>query len=341
MAASSASSSSSSASDDESKDSDTDGEHGHDHEHGTRATGAHATSSIHRGFYRALPLYLDAANTGCATTLKVRLRGLGTLRNGGIFVAASSIRGAGRGLFTGRAFVKDSFVCLFGGSVIWAQEARRASEPVHHAREAGNGYLMDGGAMAALFKPATLEWCERERRKSPAQRRKLLPLSATGRFSSSPCSPRSSPSLSFLPSLLAFSLSSPPSSLLPVVSARTLRRMIDGWLLLLSVDPVLVEQAMDGGAGFMGNTAAAREQNVRILYLDPIGGAWPSYPRVMALQAKFDLPPNTEVLQPYNIPGSTSNGTANSANGIDLACMPACLPALCPEFLSPSCSADC
>lgn len=179
-----ATSSDSSASDDESNKGESESEpepepeHG-GHEHGTRAN-ACATASIHHDFYRALFVYL-AVGTGRSSVLKARLRGLGTLRNGGIFVAASNIRGAGRGLFTGQAFVKDSYVCLFGGSVMWAQEARRASEMVKHAREAGNGYIMDGTAMSHLFKQATPRWCELERRKSPAHRQKLLPTSPTGR----------------------------------------------------------------------------------------------------------------------------------------------------------------
>lgn len=154
-------------------------EHAPGHEQGTRAN-ACSTASIHPDFYRALFMYLAAANTGRSSLLKARLRDMGSLRNGGIFIAASSIRGGGRGLFTGRAFVKDTYVCLFGGSVVWANDARRASEVVKHAREAGNGYLMDGTGMASLFKQATPRWCEMQRRKSPALRQKLFPISTTG-----------------------------------------------------------------------------------------------------------------------------------------------------------------
>lgn len=81
----------------------------------------------------------------------------------------------------------------------------------------------------------------------------------------------------------------------------------------VEADRELVEQAMDGGAGYMGNTAPQREQNVRIVYLDPLGGAWASYPRVVVLQAKWDLLPFTEILQPYNIVGSNAPATTTTA----------------------------
>ena len=48
-----------------------------------------------------------------------KLRNLGTLTNGHVFVAVSSMRAAGRGLFAGIDFKEGTFVCLFGGEVRW------------------------------------------------------------------------------------------------------------------------------------------------------------------------------------------------------------------------------
>ncbi len=66
----------------------------------------------------------------------------------------------------------------------------------------------------------------------------------------------------------------------------------------------------EGGAGYMTNTGPVC--NVRLVSFPLPGEQGANLPHVILLQAKQYIPANTELVQPYGIPGSASMGTTPS-----------------------------
>ena len=71
----------------------------------------------------------------------------GTLRNGGVVIKQSTVEGADRGLFAGRAFAKGEAITVFGGQLRHMSEKERC-DPIYTIRLSGSDFLVDGYSYA-------------------------------------------------------------------------------------------------------------------------------------------------------------------------------------------------